>query len=100
MRALVLLVLAACYTPKPGVSKPRALAYNALCVAAGVASVFVGYEIAKQAPSVGDNADDDSGLGGIFVGFIGGGGILGGTLLTFGGLSGLAMTELDLSPTH
>jgi len=100
MRALLPLVLAACFTPRTPAQKPHAYAYNALCIAAGLASVFAGYEIAKRAPDVGTAEDDDSGLGGVFVGFVGGGGMLGGTLLTFGGLSGLAMTGLDLSPTH
>jgi hypothetical protein len=97
-RLLLPLVVAGCFTPKTPAQRPRAYAYNALCIAAGIASAVAGYYIAREAPSVGDH--DDSGLGGIFVGFAGGAGILGGTLLTFGGLSGLAMTSLDLTPTH
>jgi hypothetical protein len=97
MRALLPLVLTACFTPRTPAQKPRALAYNALVVAAGIASLVVGYEVATHGP---DTSDGDTGLEPFFVGVVGGGGIVGGTFLVLGGLSGIAFTELDLTPTH
>jgi hypothetical protein len=99
MRALLPLVLAACFTPRTPAQKPRALVYNALVVAAGLASVAVGYEVAKRAPDGGTEEDGD-GLGPFFVGLVGGGGMVGGTFLVIGGLSGMAFTAFDYAPTH
>ena len=98
MRALLPLALAACFTPRTPAQKPRAYAYNALVVAAGLASLAVGYEVATRATDAG--GDESDGLQPFFVGLVDGGGLVGGTFLILGGLSGMAFTAFDYSPTH
>ncbi len=92
-RLLCCLALAACFTSRTAADRPRTRAYNALMIIAGATAIPAGYELAVA-------MKDTDGLGPFIGALFGGGGMLGGTLLVVGGLAGLVVDGLDLTPTH
>ena len=99
-RLLCLLLLSGCFTARTHADRPRALAYNALTVVGGVAAGLLGLELARASNTWSDSDGEDVYLPAILGELAGGAGIVGGSLMVFGGLAGLALTELDFVPVR
>ena len=93
MRALLPLVLSACFTAATAADRHRATVYNTWEMLGGLAlSALIVTLVETSGPS------DDAPPAPVLVG--GYGLFLTGAVMTVGGLAGIVTTQTDLTPTH
>ena len=99
VRTLCVIAVTGCFTAHTPAERPHAMLSNAIAAVAGVAIGVLGVELARTSQDYDGHGDDVSTVP-ILAGFGGAAALIGGAVMTVGGIAGLVLAPLGYEATQ